>query len=956
MPLFQRQRSNTWSTRERSSSVISVAHRPRRSFCAIDTSDEPTSNLRIKVVRGIGLAKKDIFGASDPYVRIDLNTINGDETIDSVLTKTKKKTLNPAWDEEFIFRVKPAEHKLVLQVFDENRLTRDDFLGMVELTLINLPKEQDGRVIAPTKYVLRPRSDYSARSRVRGYLEVYHAYLRNNTPTNEERTEGDWQDSSNEEPTTQVNFFNNSTESNPDLPQGWEERQDANGRTYYVNHIARTTQWERPTLTNNVDNQLQEQRVLEQAVEFERRFHISVDEDNQTNNTNATQGTATNTATTTTSTTSTTLLLTTTTTTTTTATTISPVIVESSEIDENDGFELTTRSGGDRSELIVSDDSLDADLIVQRLQTARYNNNNRLSALSEESSIRNDSDYNASGESDFGSARNSVGSSDYEHALPKTRLPTATFGFRPRKYSNDEFDDTETEDTTDSSTNTSRRDSASSNSLNPSLQTDGLPPGWSIQMAPNGRIFFIDHNERTTSWVDPRTGRASPMPNQLTTSLPNRRPEDDLGPLPEGWEERIHSDGRIFFIDHNTRSTQWEDPRLSNPSIAGPAIPYSRDYKRKYEYMKQQLKKPSNVPTKFEIKVRRSHILEDSYRAISSVTRVDNVKTKLWVEFEAEVGLDYGGLAREWFFLLSKEMFNPYYGLFEYSAMDNYTLQINPFSGMCNEEHLNYFKFIGRIAGMAVYHGKLLDAFFIRPFYKMMLGKQIDLKDMESVDSEYYKSLMWIKENDPAGLDLTFSVDEDSFGQTSVVELKQGGANIPVDNSNKDEYIDCVIRWRFVSRVQNQMDAFLNGFSELVPLGLIKIFDEHELELLMCGIQNIDVKDWKLNTMYKGDYHSNHIVVQWFWRVVLSFPNEMRARLLQFVTGTSRVPMNGFKELYGSNGPQLFTIEKWGTIYNYPRAHTCFNRLDLPPYESYQQLREKLIKAIEGSQGFAGVD
>lgn len=118
------------------------------------------------------------------------------------------------------------------------------------------------------------------------------------------------------------------------------------------------------------------------------------------------------------------------------------------------------------------------------------------------------------------------------------------------------------------------------------------------------------------------------------------------------------------------------------------------------------------------------------------------------------------------------------------------------------------------------------------------------------------------------------------------------------------------------------MDAFLDGFKELVQLNLIKIFDENELELLMCGIQNIDVKDWKLNTMYKGDYHSNHIVVQWFWRVVLSFSNEMRARLLQFVTGTSRVPMNGFKELYGSNGPQLFTIEKWGTIYNYPRAHT----------------------------------
>jgi E3 ubiquitin-protein ligase NEDD4 len=446
------------------------------------------------------------------------------------------------------------------------------------------------------------------------------------------------------------------------------------------------------------------------------------------------------------------------------------------------------------------------------------------------------------------------------------------------------------------------------------------------------------------------------MPNQATVPLVNRKPDDDLGPLPEGWEERVHSDGRIFFIDHNTRTTQWEDPRLSNPQIAGPAIPYSRDYKRKYEYMKAQLRKPNNVPNKFEIKVKRRSILEDSFRVITSVPRVELLKTKLWIEFEGEVGLDYGGLAREWFYLLSKEMFNPYYGLFEYSAMDNYTLQINPFSGLCNEEHLNYFKFIGRVAGMAVYHGKLLDAFFIRPFYKMMLGKNIDLKDMESVDSEYYKSLLWIKENDPSGLDLTFSVDEESLGHTTVHELKEGGANIPLDNTNKDEYIKCIIQWRFVGRVQQQMNAFLSGFNDLIPLSIVKIFDEHELELLMCGIQHIDVKDWKQNTLYKGDYHGNHIVIQWFWRVVLSFNNEMRARLLQFVTGTSRVPMNGFKELYGSNGPQLFTIEKWGTTDNFPRAHTCFNRLDLPPYESYQHLKDKLIKAIEGSQGFAGVD
>ncbi|KAK8374503.1 hypothetical protein O3P69_007869, partial [Scylla paramamosain] len=364
----------------------------------------------------------------------------------------------------------------------------------------------------------------------------------------------------------------------------------------------------------------------------------------------------------------------------------------------------------------------------------------------------------------------------------------------------------------------------------------------------------------------------------------------------------------------------------------------------------------ANVPNKFDIKVKRNNILEDSFAIISQVSRVDLLRTRLWIEFEGEVGLDYGGVAREFFFLLSKEMFNPYYGLFEYSATDNYTLQINPYSGMCNEEHLRYFKFIGRVAGMAVYHGKLLDAFFIRPFYKMMLSKPIELKDMESVDSEYYNSLLWIQENDPADLDLTFSVDEETFGRTTSHNLKENGGNIPVTNENKNEYIELVINWRFVQRIHNQMEAFREGFNDVVPISHIKIFDENELELLMCGIVSIDVKDWRSNTVYKGEYHPNHIVIQWFWRVVLSFTNEMRARLLQFVTGTSRVPMNGFKELYGSNGPQLFTIEMWGETKNYPRSHTCFNRLDLPPYQSYHELREKLIKAIEGTVGFAGVD
>ncbi|XP_052845303.1 E3 ubiquitin-protein ligase Nedd-4 isoform X3 [Drosophila gunungcola] len=958
-------------------------HTPRRSLAAVNDSGD-SCHLRIVVLSGQSLAKKDIFGASDPYVRIDLNTIIGDINIDSVLTKTKKKTLNPAWNEEFIFRVKPSEHKLVFQVFDENRLTRDDFLGMVELTLVNLPTEQEGRTIGEQSYTLRPRS--SAKSRIKGTLRIYHAFIRETREQSEpssDNSDGGWEHvdaTSANETSAQPHPF--PTGGHDALPAGWEERQDANGRTYYVNHTARTTQWERPTILSSNSSQSADQL----ASDFQRRFHISVDEtesgrtadtvsQNSLEDNNNAAGLAT-----------------------TPTPTISPLNTPTN----NNGFPMLNGQEGeqgappaDHSSFVYN--SLRHPVAHRQPEISATSLQNDLRPVREAPGVPDVAMTNLLTRRAVGNMGNVGGGMGRQQHRRRQQMQLHIQQHQQRQQqrqqrqqqhqnrilldvdlgqqelqhqgrhqqlelqqqhqpSNEDTDHTDSHNPSDISAPSTRRNSEEDNAAVPPMEQNAggeeepLPPRWSMQVAPNGRTFFIDHASRRTTWIDPRNGRASPMPNQT------RRVEDDLGPLPEGWEERVHTDGRVFYIDHNTRTTQWEDPRLSNPNIAGQAVPYSRDYKQKYEYFKSHIRKPTNVPNKFEIRIRRTSILEDSYRIISSVTKTDLLKTKLWVEFEGETGLDYGGLAREWFYLLSKEMFNPYYGLFEYSAMDNYTLQINNGSGLCNEEHLSYFKFIGRIAGMAVYHGKLLDAFFIRPFYKMMLQKPIDLKDMESVDTEYYNSLMWIKENDPRILELTFCLDEDVFGQKSQHELKPGGANIDVTNENKDEYIKLVIEWRFVARVKEQMSSFLDGFGSIIPLNLIKIFDEHELELLMCGIQNIDVKDWRENTLYKGDYHMNHIIIQWFWRAVLSFSNEMRSRLLQFVTGTSRVPMNGFKELYGSNGPQMFTIEKWGTPNNFPRAHTCFNRLDLPPYEGYLQLKDKLIKAIEGSQGFAGVD
>lgn len=272
--------------------------------------------------------------------------------------------------------------------------------------------------------------------------------------------------------------------------------------------------------------------------------------------------------------------------------------------------------------------------------------------------------------------------------------------------------------------------------------TGELPSGWEQRHTPEGRPYFVDHNTRTTTWVDPRRQQYIRMygGQNANNSTIQQQPVSQLGPLPSGWEMRLTNTARVYFVDHNTKTTTWDDPRL--PSSLDQNVPqYKRDFRRKLIYFRSQ---PALriVSGQCHVKVRRTHIFEDSYHEIMRQSAAD-LKKRLMIKFDGEDGLDYGGLSREFFFLLSHEMFNPFYCLFEYSAHDNYTLQINPHSGI-NPEHLNYFKFIGRVVGLAIFHRRFLDAFFIGAFYKMILRKKVALGDMEGVDADFHRNLEWM--------------------------------------------------------------------------------------------------------------------------------------------------------------------------------------------------------------------
>lgn len=379
------------------------------------------------------------------------------------------------------------------------------------------------------------------------------------------------------------------------------------------------------------------------------------------------------------------------------------------------------------------------------------------------------------------------------------------------------------------------------------------------------------------------------------------------------------------------------------------------DVKRKF-FRKQLSNQDENRAYRRDdipVRVRRNQIFAESYRELFRL-RPHEWKNRFYILFDGEEGQDAGGLLREWFSVITREIFNPNYALFITSPGDRVTYMINKASYI-NPEHIDYFKFVGRIIAKAVHDNKLLDCYFTRAFYKHILNLPVRYQDLESEDPSFYNSLQFLLENpiNELGMDLTFSLEVEEFGVREFRDLKPGGQDIAVTDENKDEYVKLVCQMKMTGSIRKQLDAFLSGFYEVIPKNLIAMFNEQELELLISGLPEVDIDDLSANTEYRS-YSKTSPQIQWFWRALRSFEQEDRAKFLQFVTGTSKVPLQGFASLEGMNGVQKFSIHMDSRSGDrLPAAHTCFNQLDLPQYESYEKLRESLLTAIrECTEGF----
>lgn len=433
-------------------------------------------------------------------------------------------------------------------------------------------------------------------------------------------------------------------------------------------------------------------------------------------------------------------------------------------------------------------------------------------------------------------------------------------------------------------------------------------------------------------------------------------------PLPPGWDQAVCSKtGATYFIDHLTRSTTFTDPRLPDRrgrGKRGKAPHYENTFYARCQHLRARLRQLQNDTEPLTISIKRESLFQDSFDLVGALDSA-TLTGRLSIKFEGEKGLDYGGMSREWFLELSREILCPKRGLFVQRGK-HYV--INPASTELKNWH-SLFSFVGTVLGMAVYHGKLFHSYFIGAFYKILCDTPIELVDMKDYDESIYKSLKYILDTTGCteDLDLDFTLNEAYVSPTETpggpatgtrtVELRPDGVTIAVTEENKADYVRLCVE-HYLAGTTPQMNALKDAFYQFCPKDILaEIFTWHELPELIGGLQIIDIEDMRTFCEYRG-YNHNTPVVQWFWEIVANLHQEDLRLFLKFVTGTDKVPVGGFEFLYGSNGPQKLTLNRAGKRSGLPAAHSCFNRLDLPEYSDKTQLRDALLYAIRESKTF----
>ncbi|KAI4872056.1 hypothetical protein NFI96_034268, partial [Prochilodus magdalenae] len=346
------------------------------------------------------------------------------------------------------------------------------------------------------------------------------------------------------------------------------------------------------------------------------------------------------------------------------------------------------------------------------------------------------------------------------------------------------------------------------------------------------------------------------------------------------------------------------------------------------------------------LSVNRLIIILDKTIDCHIVCKLQNFnKGTMEVIFVGEEAVDAGGVRKEFFLLIMKELLDPKYGMFRYFEES----RLIWFADKTFEE-VDLFHLIGVICGLAIYNLAIVDLNFPLALYKKLLKKIPTLDDLKELMPEIGRSLQQLLDYAEDDVEdtfcLNFTITVENFGATEVLELVPNGMNINVNNHNRQDFVDAYVNYIFNTSVAPLFNAFYAGFHKVCGGKVLELFYPNELQAMVIGNTNYDWKELEKSAEYKGEYWAEHPTIKLFWAVFHELPLEKKKQFLLFLTGSDRIPILGMKSL------GLVIQPTGGGEHYLPVAHTCFNLLDLPKYNSHEILRKKLLQAIEHNQGF----
>ncbi|CEP01414.1 unnamed protein product (mitochondrion) [Plasmodiophora brassicae] len=344
------------------------------------------------------------------------------------------------------------------------------------------------------------------------------------------------------------------------------------------------------------------------------------------------------------------------------------------------------------------------------------------------------------------------------------------------------------------------------------------------------------------------------------------------------------------------------------------------------------------------LQVRRSDLVADTLHQIQG-RNSDDFKKPLKVKFIGEDGIDEGGIQKEFFQLLVKQLFNPAYGMFIVDD-ETHTYWFNKDSFESKHE----YELIGAMLGLAIYNSVILDLHFPLCVYKKLLNSPVSFDDLRSFNPSLHRGLQQLRDFDgdvESVFCLTFSIEYSLFGEVKRVELCPNGQNIPVTKENRERYVELFTEYTLNTSIETQFSAFKYGFEMVCGGAWLHLFRPEELELAICGSPELDFHALEAAAKYENYTRDSPVIVN-FWKVVHEMTEEQKRRFLSFCTGSDRVPINGL----GSLRVPFIIARNGGDSDRLPTSHTCFNHLLLPAYSTLGKLRERLLTAIQNSEGF----